>query len=338
MLKIPSLHLVIIASYSKKNRVPWTLTRTPLRSTSIDIDSNAKWIQNGLTVAGGNGQGSGANQLYQPFALYVDDDETTYVVDCSNHRIVEWKCDATTGQVVAGGKGSGNGADQCNSPTDVIVDKTRDSFIISDYGNKRVVRWPRQNGTSGETIISNISCHGLTMDENGSLYIVDQENHEVRRYRIGDTEGTVVAGGNGQGSRSDQLFKPWYVFVDRDHSVYVSDSANHRVMKWEEGAKQGVVVAGGQGQGNSVAQLSIPEGVVVDQSGNVYVADCHNHRIMRWSKGATQGSVIVGGNGTGGQSNQLYYPNGLSFDRHGNLYVVDQNNNRVQKFNIDSNS
>ncbi|CAF2935580.1 unnamed protein product, partial [Rotaria sp. Silwood2] len=35
----------------------------PLRSTSIDIDSNAKWIQNGLTVAGGNGQGSGANQL-----------------------------------------------------------------------------------------------------------------------------------------------------------------------------------------------------------------------------------------------------------------------------------
>ncbi|CAF3503844.1 unnamed protein product [Rotaria sp. Silwood1] len=152
------------------------------------------------------------------------------------------------------------------------------------------------------------------------------------------SRGTVVAGENGQGSRSDQLFKPWYVFVDRDHSVYVSDSANHRVMKWEEGAKQGIVVAGGQGQGDSVTQLSMPEGVVVDQSGNVYVADCYNHRIMRWSKGAAQGSVIAGGNGEGGQSNQLYYPNGLSFDRHGNLYVVDQNNNRVQKFNIDLNS
>ncbi|CAF4982531.1 unnamed protein product, partial [Rotaria sp. Silwood1] len=257
--------------------------------------------------------------------------------DTANHRIVEWKWGTTSGQVVAGGNGQGSGAHQLNEPRDVIVDKERDCLIISDTSNGRVVRWPRRNGTSGETIISNIVCWGLTIDENGSLYVVDSGNHEVRRYRRGESQGTVVAGGNGSGNRLDQLYNPHYVFVDRDHSVYVSEWRNHRVMKWVEGAKQGIVVAGGQGQGNGLTQLSCPYGVVVDQLGTVYVAEGWNHRIMRWPNGAKQGSVIVGGNGRGGQSNQLNWPIGLSFDRHGNLYVVDCGNHRVQKFNINSN-
>ncbi|CAF5188451.1 unnamed protein product, partial [Rotaria sp. Silwood1] len=105
------------------------------------------------------------------------------------------------------------------------------------------------------------------MDENGSLYVVDDGKHEVRRYRREESEGTVVAGGNGNGNRLDQLYEPRYVFVDRDQSVYVSERGNHRVMKWMKGAKQGIVVAGGQGQGNGLTQLSNPRGVVVGQLG-----------------------------------------------------------------------
>ena len=270
--------------------------------------------------------------------MYIDDDQTIYIADRSNHRIIEWKWNATGGQVVAGGNKEGNEDHQLFNPRDVIVDKERDNLIICDRGNRRVVRWPRRNGTSGETIISNIDCFGLTMDENGSLYIIDQGKHEVRRYRRGEYQGTLVAGGNGKGNRLDQLSDPRYVFVDRDHSVYVSEWGNDRVIKWMEGAKEGIVVAGGQGEGNSLRQLSYPYGVVVDHLGTVYVADGGNARIMGWMKGATQGNIIVGGNGRGEKSNQLNYPVGLSFDRHGNLYVVDNRNHRVQKFNIDRNA
>ncbi len=307
----------------------------PLRGPSIHIPSIALWKRNGLTVAGGNGYGNGIDQLSLPMGLYVDDDQTVYVADMSNHRIVEWKSGATRGQVVAGGNGEGNGAHQLSYPSDVIVDKERDSLIICDYLNQRVVRWPRQNGTSGETIISDISCQSLTMDENGSLYVTDEEKQEVRRYRRGESEGTVVAGGNGSGNRLDQLSFPTNVFVDQDHSVYVSDYGNHRVMKWVEGAEQGIVVAGSPGQGNGLTHLSNPYGVAVDRLGTVYVADGSNHRIMRWVKGATQGSVIVGRNGKGAQSNQFNRPDGLSFDRYGNLYVNDWGNARVQKFTIE---
>jgi sugar lactone lactonase YvrE len=285
-------------------------------------------------VAGGYSQGNEVNQLGLPMGLYVDDDQTVYVADQGRNCIVERKSGATSGQVVAGGNGNGSGTHQLSGPADVIIDKERDSLIICDLPNRRVVRWPRRNGTSGETIISNINCVGLTMDENGSLYVTDERNAAVRRYEREESEETVVAGGNGYGSRLDQLVSPRYVFVDLDHSVYVSDRGNHRVMKWMEGAKQGIVVTGGQGQGNGLTQLSYPSGVVVDQLGTVYVADWGNHRIMRWVKRTTQGSCIVGGNFAGIQSNQLNFPEGLSFDRHGNLYVVDTGNARVQKFTI----
>jgi sugar lactone lactonase YvrE len=248
---------------------------------------------------------------------------------------VEWKRDVTSGHVIAGGNGAGNRNDQLNLPIDVTVDRNTDCLIISDYGNGRVVRWPRRNGTKGETIISDVKCYGLTMDDNGLIYVCDYGKHEVRRWRIGETHGTLVAGGNGRGNRLDQLNHPRCIFVDHEYSVYVSDHTNRRVMKWVKDAKEGILVAGCQGQRNALTQLSGSAGVIVDQLGTVFVVDFISHRIMRWFKGATEGSIIVGEYGQGGQANQVNGPVGLSFDRYGNLYVVDHYNHRVQRFSID---
>ena len=105
----------------------------------------------------------------------MDDDQTFLIADKDNHRIVEWKPGATSGQVVAGGNGQGNRTDQLNKPTDVIVDKETDSLIICDWGNRRVMRWSRRSRTSGETIIDNIPCWGLTMDDERFLYVSDYQ-------------------------------------------------------------------------------------------------------------------------------------------------------------------
>ncbi len=89
-------------------------------------------------MAGGNRQGNGINQLSEPYGFYIDDDETLYVADASNHRIVEWKSSATSDKVVAGGNGYGSGTHQLFYPSDVIVDKDSDSLIICDRSNKRL--------------------------------------------------------------------------------------------------------------------------------------------------------------------------------------------------------
>ncbi|CAF1050073.1 unnamed protein product [Adineta steineri] len=303
------------------------------RSAHTDID--AIWINNGITVAGGNKQGNGLNQLNSPQGICVDnEDQSIYITDWCNHRIIKWKSNEKNGQVVAGGNGQGNQMNQLSNPLDIIIDKESDNLIICDSGNHRVMLWSCRNASTGRVIISNIDCRGLALDTNGFLYVSDHKKNEVRRWRIGESEGIVVAGGNEKGNRLDQLNGPQGVFVDRDHSVYVSDMNNYRVMKWMEGAKEGIVVAGGQGKGNNPTQLSSPYGVIVDQSDTVYIVDCGNHQIVRWPNGAIEGNVVVGGNGCGDKTNQLNYPVGFSFDQFGNLYVSDNGNHRIKKFNI----
>ena len=306
------------------------------------MKSSIKWKVDGQTIAGGNGYGHKLNQLNYPNRIYVDDEEQCiYIADAGNHRIVKSKLDGGSdyGEIFAGGNGKGNRINQLNYPTDVILDEKKKSLIICDRDNRRVVRWSLENPNSDkEILIENIKCWGLMMNENGDLFVSDWNEHAMKRWRKGETgrkrEGIIVAGGNGQGNKLNQLNCPSYIFVDREETVYVSDRLNHRVMKWLKGAREGIIVAGGQGQGNSLNQLNNPQGLLVNEAGDIYVADRWNNRVMCWPLGSKEGRVVVGGNGRGEGLNQLNYPIGLSFDAENNLYVVDQWNHRIQRFHI----
>lgn len=303
--------------------------RVQLRIPNIDM--NAEWTENGISVAGGNGKGNELNQISFPQGIYVDDHQSIYVADTSNRRIVEWKNGKITGQNVVNGF---RAEDQLKRPVNVIVDQNDDSFIICDYEKKQVIRWSRRNGAKVEPIISNIGCWDLIMDNNGYLYVSNVDKHEVLQWKIEDNSGKIVAGGNGKGSHLNQLNYPYYIFVSEDSSVYVSDTYNHRVVKWMKGAKEGIIVAGGQDEGSSMTQLSYPRGIIVDKSGSIYVVEGGNHRVTRWLDGEKKGRIIIGQNGFGKQSNQLHDPNDISFDDQNNLYVVEYANHRVQKFSI----
>ncbi|CAF1271496.1 unnamed protein product [Rotaria sordida] len=315
--------------------IPTTATTNTQQLVIPNIPINARWAQNGITVAGGRGYGNAINQLYGPEGLFVDDDQTMIIADGYNHRIVQWKMGDTNGQVAAGAHGEGNRLDQLNYPKNALIDKETDNLIICDQLNRRVVRWSRRSGTTqGEILVDNIWCGGLAMDDQRYLYISDISKHEVRRYQIGDKNGTLVAGGNGQGTGLNQFHSPSYIFVDQQQTVYVTDNNNHRVMKWNKDAKEGIIVAGGQGAGTTLTQLTSPQGLFVDTLGTIYVADTVNDRVMRWPQGAKQGTIIAGGNGKGARANQFNAPMGLFLDRHGNLYVVDYFNHRIQHFSI----
>ena len=189
----------------------------------LTLPTNAQWSQNGVTVAGGNGYGNAINQLFCPHGLDIDDDNQSIVIaDSWNHRIVEWKIGASNGKVIAGGQGQGNRIDQLNCPTDVLIDKETNSLFIADRGNRRVIRWSRrQETTQGEVIVNNIGCWGLAIDHQRYLYVSDFGKNEVRRYTIGDKNGIIVAGGNGQGNQLNQLNCPTYLFVDEEQAVHV---------------------------------------------------------------------------------------------------------------------
>ncbi|CAF3387291.1 unnamed protein product [Rotaria sp. Silwood1] len=293
---------------------------------------SATWDEHGVTVAGGFGRGTALNQLNSPWGLHVDDDDTIYVADTSNQRVVKWASGVSSGQVVVGGNGLGNHNKQLWGVTNLVVDKNGTMFMCDRF-NKRVQRWYK-NDNDGQTIIANISCSGVTMDNEGTLYVSDFEENSIMKM----PSGQVVAGGNSRGAALNQFSYPISLFVDREKSIFVADYYNNRVMKWPIGAHEGIVVASDNKQASDENRFSRPVSVAFDQVGTIYVLDSFNHRVMRWFKEDGSVSVIVGGRGSGNETNQLSYPYHITFDRHGNLYVADTANHRVQMFAIDKSS
>ncbi|CAF1213549.1 unnamed protein product [Rotaria magnacalcarata] len=313
---------------------PYLLKNIEKSKIIPNIPRNAHWGLNAYTVAGGRGPGSTFNRLHFPKGLFVNQNQAIFIADSSNHRIMKYNRHAVIGQRLYGQRISGYRLDQLNDPSNVIFDINSKSFIICDNHNRRVLRYFHRRRPYVTTITENIQCYGVAMDNEGSIYVSNAERHEVRRYGADEPYGVVVAGGNGQGRRLQQLSHPTYIFVDKDQSVYVSDSWNDRVIKWSKDTKEGVIVAGGRGQGSNRTQLNNPTGIVVDRLGTVYVADQRNNRVMRWYDSASYGDVIAGGLIPGDHANQLNRPEGLAFDRLGNLFVADSSNHRIQLFRI----
>ncbi|CAF1474289.1 unnamed protein product [Rotaria sp. Silwood1] len=225
-------------------------TTLPSVVSGDGICTNATWNLNGITVAGGNGAGFELNQLNSPLGLFMDNDAAVYIADTWNDRVVKWMPGASVGSVVAGGNGEGNQNNQLYRVSKVVVNKNGTMYIC-DRGNFRVQRWFK-NDEQGETIIKNISCLGLAMDNEESLYVSDGERKRVIKWPSND----VVAGKNSEASEDDELLEPVHIFVDQDQSVFVADFQSARVMKWSVGAKKGIVVAGGNGEGDGANQLN----------------------------------------------------------------------------------
>ena len=181
-----------------------------------------------MIVAGGNLQGPQSNQLSFPYGVYVDSSNSIYIGDVGNDRIQFWANAATVGITVAGGQGTGSNASQLDGARSVYA-FSPDNFIVLDTGNQRMQRFNRSSGSGiGTTIMSNfpLSCRDLFVEPTtGTVYVSDMYGHAVLRM----PNATLIAGGNGFGSRADQLYYPAGLFVTPTGTVYVADSFNHRV-------------------------------------------------------------------------------------------------------------
>ena len=95
----------------------------------------------GSTVAGGNGLGSGSNQLNQPSDVWVSRKTgAVYIADSSNHRIQRWNPEATVGVTVAGDLHGNAGFDntKLSTPSGLTINKNETRMYVSDTGNGRI--------------------------------------------------------------------------------------------------------------------------------------------------------------------------------------------------------
>lgn len=310
-----------------------------LAITSVDSLSQIVWSNNGaavstaeaipvgsaITVAGGNGPGSAANQLDFPADAVLDAQGNIYIADDDNNRIMKW----------APGAGSGTPVTivQLEFPTAVAVDATGNVYTSVNLAAS-VLEFPV--GSSLDAVAA--GGHGIGseadqldapgaifLDAAGNLYVSDAWNYRVQKWAPGASSGVTVAGGHGIGPDNDQV-EPGVIFVDGAGNLFVFDAGYNRLMEWAPGATSGVQVLG-------PADINYaPSGIWVDGAGNIYLSDGVDNSVKKYAPGSKIGVTVAGGNGEGSAANQLDGPASLFLDAKGDIYVTDSRNHRVQEF------
>jgi len=146
----------------------------------------------GTIVAGGNSWGDDKlNELHQPTYIFVDREESVYVSDYRNDRVMKWLKGASQGIVVAGGQGRGSSLKQLCHPYGLLVNEVGDVYVV-DENNHRIMCWPL-GSKQGHVVVGNGwgkgSNHlnhpkGLSFDADNNLYVADWGNNRIQRFRI----------------------------------------------------------------------------------------------------------------------------------------------------------
>lgn len=104
------------------------------------------------TVAGNSGiAGSGRSELYNPYSISVTPNQTMFILDTTNYRVLRWQLNDAMGYVVAGGNGNGAGYNQIGVSYSLFVDNQYNVYV-SENSNHRVTAWYARNITAGTIV------------------------------------------------------------------------------------------------------------------------------------------------------------------------------------------
>jgi sugar lactone lactonase YvrE len=184
------------------------------------------------------------------------------------------------------------------------------------------------------------SAHGLAVESNGTLYVVDTSRDEILRQLPDEMFGVVAGNGqdgfSGDGGRATQaalsLSSYSGIAVAPDGTVYIGDSGNDRVRAVSPSgtittvAGNGMLLSSGPALTTPIGPVA---GLTIGPDGDLYIATSNVLRLtplgtLEWVAGNrtsfSSSSCQFGGRNPAGESN-FTEPDQLAFDGAGNLYV-----------------
>jgi DNA-binding beta-propeller fold protein YncE len=197
-------------------------------------------------------------QLQEPNDIVLDGQGRAFIADVRDHRVR--LVDLTSGVIStyagigeAGAGGDGGPASRATllGPRALAFNSTGDLYICLRNDHKvrkvdkrtgiiRAIAGTGEQGYSGDRGPAlQATFNGpkeIAIDGQDNIFLVDTENHCIRRIEaasglVTTVAGTGQAGGHGDGgpATAARLKRPHGACVDEDGNVYVGDSENHRV-------------------------------------------------------------------------------------------------------------
>ena len=186
----------------------------------------------------------------------------------------------------------------------------------------------------------------VAIDSLGNVYVVDSQNHAIRKIDLLGNVTTVAGDGNagyqdgGLDGTVARFNYPNGIDIDSQGNIYVADRGNHRIRVINSAGEVSTLVGSGSGYfdgGHEQALFNDPADVAVNDSDqSLVVVERDNHTVRRVSFADTSVTTIAGngfagnldGFGTGASFNQPY---SVCIDASGIIYIADKDNHRIRK-------
>lgn len=274
---------------------------------------------------------------------------------------------------------------QVNNPYGMVIGPDG-AMYFCDLGNQRIRRLDLTTkrlttiagngqrgygGDGGPAVDASLAApHELVFDARGDLFIVERDNHVVRKVdmktgiisTVAGTGAAGFAGDEGPGAKA-QLRQPHSIVRDRDGTLLICDIGNHRIRRLhldtgviETYAGTGEAGATPDGAPVKGTPLNGPRTLIQTPNGDLYLALREGNKIYRidartqtlhhvagtgvtgyTGDGGPAATATFGGGATGNIA-RLAGPKGLAYAPDGTLYIVDTESQVIRAIDTKSGS
>lgn len=155
---------------------------------------------------------------------------------------------------------------------------SRPAVLIFDQAGNYIGAWDR--AVLGEP-------HSIRVDDQGYLWVVDKELHQVFKFRPDGTLVLSLGTFRRRGKDATHFDAPTDIAFDSRGDAFISDGyGNSRVVHF---TAEGQYVGEWGSRGSAQGQFRLPHSIAIDSQDRVYVADRENKRVQVFT---TQGRFL----------------------------------------------
>ncbi|MFO7563904.1 MAG: hypothetical protein R6X02_14755 [Enhygromyxa sp.] len=357
----------------------------------LQVGHACTWVGTPRSSTGYNGDGLHRLEtaVAEPQDLLFLPDGTAWFTDFNNFLIRRIHPDGTVesmvgstdpvfpgdGPITGVPPGGADGSEWLlNHPTNLLLEPSGNILVVAWHNHKLLSVDPKDGfvrvvcgggaGYAGDGQLAADAAlfrqpQDATFDEEGNLYIVDQQNGRIRKI---DTNGVITSiagdgtlGYSGDGGPAELAQFSWARgsnpnpsggIVYHEGKLYVSDTEANviRVIDLVTGIIDGFAGTGEPGSagddGPAIdAQLRAPRDLEIGPDGDLYFADTDNSKVRAIDLETGVIRTVVGTGEFGLEEREglpateviLRRPFGIAFDPDGDLYVLDSLNFRIVK-------
>ena len=319
----------------------WNYGISPAPAASVEDPTEGKYTQLAADLVLKVDQ-QGQIPLNAPRSLAFAKDDTFYVADSRNHRVVHFD---TEGKILnewgtfADGVSIPVASGTFNEPWGIAVGPDG-SVYVTDTWNHRIEKFTSAGKFitawgifgQGETPESFYGPRGLAIDAEGRVYVTDTGN---KRIVVFDANGKSITEFGSAGLDPGQFDEPVGIAIDRNGTVYVVDTWNQRVQTFTPIETDGNLtfvpdkqwdVYGWFGQ-----SLDNKPFIAVNDELHVFITDPDGYRVMEFDQ---NGLLIRTWGDFGDTESSFGLSSGIAMDHEGHVWVTDSVNNRVMRFTL----